>query len=520
MDLSKCKLILTSDRTLMSTYGNSLFYGFVSTAPRTTFLSEVLFGAIFNKTPLYEDGRAVLAPQGLRRIESAIVRSGVLKKEEIVVTIPENIHKFLTEETKVIGITVFDPLGKGPASTTMSGPYGIVHEESFNAYYFRKLIESKIIQKARSDGVKIVVGGPGAWQLEYEEMERHGIDVVIEGEGEYIFPRLLQSVLTDSLKCPIRISAEHNEVPPVEEIPPLLGGTIGGLVEVSRGCGRGCSFCAPTLRKLRHRSLGAIIEDVKTNIACDQRSVCLHAEDILRYGTYSLVPDHNRVLELFRSIKSVPGVSSIGISHAELASIASSPSTVRAISEILGLERHAWLGFQTGIETGSTSMIERYMRRKAAPFKSTEWRSVVESAFAICDECNWVPAATLIINLPGETESDIAQTIDLVDALRPYRSFIVPLLFVPFHERSGKPMRFLEDAERYHLELYRVLWRHNMCWMEELAKDYSRKNKPALKFIMGGVIKLITTYLNKKVEEMLEATLVSKESISQAPLSP
>lgn len=477
-------------------------------------MSEVLFRMVFKKVPLYDDGRAVLVPQGLRRIEAAIIRSGVLRREEVVVTIPENLERFISDETKIIGVTTFDPLGRGPASTTISGPLGIVHEESFNAYYFRRLIKSKVVQQARSRGVVVVVGGPGAWQLGYDEMEELGIDIVIEGEGELIFPKIIASMFKGSLRCPTRVVAGFRDAPKAEEIPPLLGGTVGGLVEVSRGCGRGCEFCAPTLRRLRHRPLEAIVRDVNTNVISGQRSVCLHAEDVLRYGTFALVPDHGRVVELFMKVKSVAGLESVGISHAELASIASSPSTVKAVSEILNLERDAWLGFQTGIETGSGSMIERYMCKKAAPFKPTEWRSVVESAFSICDEYNWVPAATLIVNLPGETESDILNTIELVESLNTYRSFIVPLLFVPITGSGGKPMRFLEDAKHYHLELYRIIWRHNLRWMEELANDYSRKNSPAVRFAVRSAIRFVTTYLNKKAEEVIETALRSKKWIS------
>ncbi|MCX8170238.1 MAG: hypothetical protein N3D72_04020, partial [Candidatus Methanomethyliaceae archaeon] len=304
----------------MSNYSNSLFYGFISTAPKGLLLTEILFKVTFNKPRLYDDGRAILAPQGLRRIEAALIKSNLLSKDEVVVTTLENIKNFISEKTKVIGITTFDPLGKGPASTTLCGPYGIVHRESINSYYFRELITSEIIQGARRNNVKVIIGGPGAWQLGYSEMEELGIDVVVEGEGELIFPRIVKSILDDSLSTPIRIKTRNDEIPSADEIPPLLGGTVGGLVEVSRGCGRGCGFCSPNMRRLRHRSIENILKDVETNVLCDQRNICLHAEDILRYGTHSFIPNHDKVVELFKSVKSIREVKSIGISHAELAS--------------------------------------------------------------------------------------------------------------------------------------------------------------------------------------------------------
>ncbi len=505
--MKSCKIILTADKTLMSNYNSSLFYGFVSTAPRGLLFSELLFKATFNDPIVNEDGIALLAPQGLRRIESALINSKIVNREEIVVTTLENIPRFLSNDTKIIGITVFDPLGKGPASTTMSGLYGIVHRESFNTYYFRRLITSNIIKNARKKGVRIIIGGPGAWQIGYEEMREFGIDVVIEGEGEIIFPKIVKEIFDDLLEYPIRISPKYNEIPSAEEIPPLLGGTIGGLVEISRGCGRGCKFCAPTLRRLRHRKIIDIIKDIETNIRFGQRNICLHAEDVLRYGTFSLVPDHNKVIELFKNVKSIPSINNICISHAELASIASSPLTVEKISEILELRRHHWLGFQTGIETGSKNLIEKYMYNKPAPFKPSEWKDVVINAFSICDEYNWIPAATLIVNLPGETEDDIIETIELVEDLKPYRSFLCPLLYVSFDENS-KPMRFIEDAKPYHFELYKVIWRHNMKWLEELANDYSKNNNPIIKMTLKMIIKMITTYLNKRIEKFLSTVII------------
>ncbi|MEM2260368.1 MAG: hypothetical protein QXY65_04815, partial [Candidatus Methanomethylicaceae archaeon] len=53
----------------------------------------------------------------------------------------------------------------------------------------------------------------------------------------------------------------------------------------------------------------------------------------------------------------------------------------------------------------------------------------------------------------------------------------------------------------YHLELYKTLWRHNVYWLSELAQDYSKNNNPLVKLVMMSVIKFITTYLNRKVEE-------------------
>jgi radical SAM superfamily enzyme YgiQ (UPF0313 family) len=247
----------------------------------------------------------------------------------------------------------------------------------------------------------------------------------------------------------------------------------------------------PNMRRVRYRPLADIVSDVKTNVQNGQHDICLHAEDALRFGTYNLMPDHEKVVQLFQTVKNVEGVNDICISHASLASIASSPQTISSLKEVLGLGEHRWLGFQTGIETGSPSLIESLMSRKAAPFKPSEWGHVVETAFAVCHDNNWVPAATLVVNLPGETESDVVQTTALVEALRDYRSIIIPLLFVPFGDSTQRPMRMMEDAREYHCDLYKAIWLHDMHWVQVLLDDYVRNNSIATKIFLNTIAGLV-----------------------------
>ncbi|MEN3052123.1 MAG: radical SAM protein, partial [Candidatus Methanosuratincola petrocarbonis] len=464
----------------MSDYGGGLFYGFITTAPAGSIKLLPLSGAlkfILHRVPADERGRALIAPHGLRRAEAALIESGVVGADDVAVVPPESLGNAITGDTKVIGISVIDPLGKGPASTTFSGEHGIVHAEAFSAMMFRRLMGSKAIKEAKSKGAMVVVGGPGTWQLEGVGFSKLNIDVLVHGEAETVFPLVVEKILGHELVAPAVFRSKPNLAVDGSKIPLLRGGTVGGLVEISRGCGRGCSFCLPNMRKVRHRAIGDIIEDVKTNLRFGQRSICLHAEDVLRYGTSDLVPRHGKVVELFTEVSKLKEISGLSISHAALASIATSPETVSSISEILGLGGRRWMGFQTGIETGSPELLGKLMRNKAAPFGPEEWPEVVERAFATCNDNGWVPAATLIINLPGESPEDIIKTTELVERLRCYRSLIVPLLCVPVTGK-GKTMRLVEDAEDYHFDLYQAVWRHDLRWLKDIATDYTRGNTP------------------------------------------
>ncbi|MEM1538487.1 MAG: radical SAM protein [Candidatus Nezhaarchaeales archaeon] len=512
----KCKVILTADRTLMSSYSGNLFSGFLATAPRNRFLPlfyQLLFSFVMRPVPTNEKGEALLAPHGLRRVEAAIINSGVVKPDEVMVVPPYRLRA-LVNDVEVLGISTFDPLGRGPASSTFGAPYGVVNEEPITAWEFRRLLTSEALRRARKEGVKIVIGGPGAWQIDKGFMVKYGIDVVVLGEAEVVFPELLSKLLKgEVIEKPLIVKVPPSKVPAADEIPLLRGATVGGLVEVSRGCGRGCRFCAPTLRRLRHRRLEDVIYDVEVNVRFGQRNICLHAEDVLRYGSYGYLVNHEAVINLFKRVRGVRGVEGVCISHAALASIASSPKTVKEISSLLELDEDHWMGYQTGIETGSSRLIGRLMARKPAPFTPNQWPEVVEQAFAISVDNYWVPCATLIVNLPGEEEEDCLRTVELIDRLKSYKSIIVPLLFVPYGEGlSSKPMRILEDAKYYHLELYKAAWDHNMRWLLELADQHTRHTALPAKLFLRFMTRTVRYLLNRRITKLLNEMIAAAKA--------
>ncbi|MGP3667042.1 MAG: B12-binding domain-containing radical SAM protein [Candidatus Bathyarchaeota archaeon] len=513
------KVVLTADRTLMSNYGGGLFYGFITTAPCKGFffsLPQMLYTFIFKPVKADKYGRAQLAPHGLRRIEAAIVESGVVSPEEIVVSPPEKLRSVVGEKTAIIGISANDPLGKGPASTTIAGETGVIHEEPHTAFQFRKLVTSKVVQDARKRGAKVVVGGAGAWQIGLDVMKRYGIDFVVDGEGEIVTPKLFKKILNgEKLETPRIIKTKFDEYPDADQIPLLRGATVGGVVEVSRGCGRGCRFCTPTLRRLRHRSMENIIKDVETNIRFGQNAICLHAEDFFRYGSYDYAVKHDKVIELITKILKLKGLRSLGPSHIALVSIATSPKTAEAFSElIISRLNQPWVAYQTGIETGSPRLIEMYMDKKLFPYKPKDWPEVVERAFAVSADYNLIPCATVIVNLPGETEEDVNKTIELLEKLKPYKSFIAPLLFVPARSdlHRYRFMRLIEDAKPWHIELYRTIWRHDVRWLESLSIEYIKHNNPLTKLFIRMFVKYVVSYANRVAEKFFNEKLKSLES--------
>jgi len=324
----------------------------------------------------------------------------------------------------------------------------------------------------------------------------------------------------------------YGETVPVEEIPVIRGATIDGVVEIARGCGRGCDFCVPTMRLYRCLPMDHILKEVEVNVKAG-RNPLLHAEDVLRYGAKSIEVNKRAVINLFRSVKNHPGVNGVGISHFALASVASALDVVEEISNILGVDEKNWFSGQTGIETGSPELMKRHMRGKCKPFMPEEWPQVVLRAFEILSDNNWVPCSTLIMGLPGETEKDVEHTISLVEKLRPFKSLIVPLFLVAMGGLKGKTKSFtLEKMTAKHTELFLMCWEHNIKWAPILIKEWSALviRNPVLRhglhFIFSygikqseRLIRMCRDEYNYNLKEMIEDARSGKISIAPPAVS-
>jgi len=458
------KIVLTADRTLMSEYNGGIFLGFSACIPRELMRDKLYFSLICPSVETNEDGSVKYAPCGSRKIEAALLNNG-FRREDIIVAHPEHLDKVIGSNTKVVGITENDPLGIGPATSTFTQLFG---GEAYMALKFRELLNHPAIQTYKP---KIVVGGPGAWQLEPREIRNKlGIDCVIIGEGEKVVGPIFEKV-TNGEQPP---EVVYGEVADEDEIPLIKEPTIDGVIEIARGCGRGCDFCIPTLQRYRCLPLDHILKEVEVNVRAG-RSPLLHAEDVLRYKAKGLEVNKEAVINLFKTVKKHPGVDSVGISHFTLSSVASAPDLIEEISNILEIGKdQEWLSGQTGIETGSPRLIGGHMLGKCKPFKPEDWPHVVIEAFEILSENSWVPCATLIIGLPGETEKDIDLTIDLVKKLKAFKSLIVPLFLVSEGRLKDRAESFrVEKMTPKHSELFLKCWEHNLHWGDTLLKEYS-----------------------------------------------
>ncbi|MEN6443966.1 MAG: radical SAM protein [Methanoregula sp.] len=458
-------IVLTSDRTLMSEYSGNIFFGFSASAPRGYVPDWFYFHFLCPSVPVNEEnGEVVYAPVGLRKIEAKLLESG-FRRDEVIIAHPDYLNKAVGRDTKVVSITTFDPLGIGPVTSTFSNLFG--GKKAYNTHKFFELMKKPALRK---DGLKVIVGGPGAWQL----MERYvqtafGIDTVVLGEAENIVGSLFKDAIAGNpLPLLVRGTPAGEE-----DIPNAVGPTICGLVEASRGCGRGCDFCIPALTQLKSRRIDDILEEVKVNVRHGHDSVILHSEDIFRYGATGIYPNQQAVEDLFKAVLNTEGVRQVSVSHGAFASILSAPTMLPNLSELMHLDKKNWRGYQVGLETGSPRLLKDHMAGKCKPFKPEMWPEVVTQATGISNDANWLPVSTLIMGLPGETSDDVTKTLELIDDLKKYRIMVYPLLAVPTGRLSEKDCTAKENLLPEHLELFLRCWEINLELWPEMFNEVS-----------------------------------------------
>ncbi|MFX1326067.1 MAG: B12-binding domain-containing radical SAM protein [Promethearchaeota archaeon] len=474
------KVVLTADRSLFSDFRENFFFGFISVAP-TNAIPRSFQHRFFCPPPTSNvDGTAKYALLALRCLESTFIENGV-PENDIAVAHPNNIYKFIGERTEFVCVSSHDPLGIGPATSTWSSLFRGI---PFNRVEFEKLLLNDISRLKKKYNFKLAVGGPGSWQLMHEDLlNKFKIDFLGIGESEVLIPEILNYPKDRIITGPL---------PSINKISPIKNPTAGGLIEITRGCGLGCTFCSPTLRgALRSLPLTKILTDVRVNVQTGRNgTVNMQSENSLNYGSSTLLPDEDTIMELYSSIFEIKGVKRVYMTHNCLAPIAYMPQFIERLSKFLRQHGQLFNTCQPGIETGSPRLIKEFMPNKSHPYEPEEWPNVVRKAFKVLYDNRWFCAATLMVGLPGETKEDVLQTIELIKSIDKYNTFVVvPLFFNPIEPtKVGDQNGF--TANRITEENWKLIvlcWKHNLRIGRNL---YSMSNSEHHSFITKIIMNL------------------------------
>jgi len=464
-------IVLTASRAEMSHYDYNPFIAFTCTFPQA--FTKLVLEKYFRPDGL-EDGRARFAPYGLRKVEAILARE--FGAENVVVAHYGDLDRFIGPRTKAVGITSMDPMGLAYVSTTYNSLIGL-GGESINSVEFRRLMKHPALQRHRPH---IVVGGAGVWQIrDTGAQKKFGIDLLFQGESERDLVDMFRKLM-DGQGVTDYFVAER---PKWEDIPLITGAATYGTVEIMRGCGRGCAFCTPTMRKRRSFSIEHIMKEVETTVKCGSKAIFTTSEDVFLYECGpNFEPNREKIVKLYSSIAKQPGLEYILLSHASLAPVVHDPKLTAELAPIL-LEKTPWtpehgyrqrfITVEVGIETGSVRLMQKYMRGKALPFGVEKWPELVVQGVGIMNDNDWWPLCTIMTGMPGEEEKDVIATLELVDDLRSAgaKMFYTPVIFIPLEEAMlGKAKRSdLKNFTGLQWEFIMKCWRNNMdFWMPQL----------------------------------------------------
>jgi threonylcarbamoyladenosine tRNA methylthiotransferase MtaB len=211
-----------------------------------------------------------------------------------------------------------------------------------------------------------------------------------------------------------------------ETAPHLLTGFTGrtrASVQVQQGCDHRCTFCIIPFGRGPSRSVpvGAVVQQVRTLVGAGYREVVLTGVDIASYGPD--LPGAPTLGQMVRRLLAlVPELPRLRLSSLDPAAI--DEDLWRLIGEQQRLMPHLHLS----IQSGSDLVLKRMKRRHSRADATAVIRRARELRPGIAI------GADLIAGFPTETDTQFAETLDLVEAEE------IPFVHVfPYSERPGTP---------------------------------------------------------------------------------
>ncbi|MCG3108666.1 tRNA-2-methylthio-N(6)-dimethylallyladenosine synthase [Metallosphaera sp. J1] len=494
--------ILTTDRCLMTNHHGKEFLGFLGTGPAVGVPESAWKWLACPKMKTDEIGRPWEAPYGMRKVEAKLIEEGF----RAAIIDPDHLAPHL-KNAKALMFSHHDYFAFGPPSSTW---WGITKQEPVNYKSFQELINKPEVQEAKRRGVKMIAGGPSVWQWLWREdmIEKVGIDTLVDGEAERVIGKLAQMIL-DNEDLPRYMYVSGEDVPGIEDIPDIKGASVNGLIEIMRGCARSCRFCSVTLRPTRYYPLEKIERELQVNVRAGVRHGVIHSDDVLFYGAVGILPRPEPLIKLHKMVKKY--YKTIAWSHASLAAIRFSEEKYGLISKLSEIiyenGSQNYLGVEVGIETGSPRLAKEIMPAKSAPYKPESYPETVAEAFKIMHEHNIIPAGTMIVGLPEEKEDDVIRTIELVDNLKPFRSILVPMFFVPMGYFKNKDWFTRIQLSPSHIELYKRVFWHDVYWAENILNSFYMKGP--VYFPVRMILKLFLRVAKRRMKQV-EAWLESQ----------
>jgi tRNA-2-methylthio-N6-dimethylallyladenosine synthase len=262
--------------------------------------------------------------------------------------------------------------------------------------------------KAANPELRIVVSGCLA-QKDQAEIQRRApwVDVVV---GTHALPRLLELLERAERDGPQMDVREYTETFP-SALPAVREDRFRAWVSIAPGCDNACTFCiVPLVRgPQRSRTSDDILAEIRGLAARGVVEVTLLGQNVNTYGRdLSPVGSTRKPLfaELLRQVGAVDGIRRVRFTSPHPHDF--TPDVIDAMAETPAVCEHIHFPLQSGSDD-----VLRRMRRSYRRDRYLAWLERIRAAIP-----GVAVSTDVIVGFPGETESDFAQTLEVVGLAR------------------------------------------------------------------------------------------------------
>jgi tRNA-2-methylthio-N6-dimethylallyladenosine synthase len=302
-----------------------------------------------------------------------------------------------------------------------------------NTCAIREKAEEKVFSKLgelrrlKSERPELIVGVMGCMaQLHRQAIQSRApaVDLVFGSPAIARVPELVARVRRER-----RAVLETGEGPLVKITSRPPGASrLKAFVTVMEGCEQRCTFCVVPTTRGRERSHPpeSIVAEVEGLVAEGVREVTLLGQTVNAYGR-DLTPSTD-LGELFWRLNDIPGLARIRFTTSNPYNL--TPALIRAFRDVPKVCEWFHLPLQSGSNRVLARMHRGYTRER-----------YLELIDALREAVPDVSLSTdIIVGFPGETDEDVAQTIDIVERVGFDSAFVFR-----YSRRPGTPAATMPD---------------------------------------------------------------------------
>jgi threonylcarbamoyladenosine tRNA methylthiotransferase MtaB len=244
------------------------------------------------------------------------------------------------------------------------------------------------------------------------------------------------------------------------------GGRTRATIKVQDGCNANCSFCIIPAVRGRSRSLtpAEVLAEAAALVARGYKEIVLSGIHLGTYGRDLTIK--SSLVSLVSSIlDQAPALERLRLSSIEPLEVTT--EIVELATSHPRIARHLHIPLQSG-----SARILRQMRR---PYTPEEYQSLTERVRRASDEASI--GADVMVGFPGETDSDFAETYNLIE-----RSPLTYLHVFPYSERPGTVAASMPGHVPEHVARFRA---------KSLRQLITRKNETFRRSLIGRTLPVL-----------------------------